>query len=76
MNEQGQKLLDRLPGFAFSAAGPVHVSGDLGLLAFNLGIPEQQPAISGIDVAMVRDGRIALLYTFVTAEYRPPSAQQ
>ena len=25
MNAQAQKLLDRLPGFVFSAAGPVHV---------------------------------------------------
>jgi ketosteroid isomerase-like protein len=76
MNELGQKLLDRLPNFVFSAAGPVHVSGDLGLLAFNLGIPEQPPAFSGIDVALVRDGRIALLYTILTAENRPPSSQE
>jgi ketosteroid isomerase-like protein len=76
MNEQGQKLLDRLPNFVLSAAGPVHVSGNLGLLAFNLGIPGQPPAISGIDVALVRDGRIALLYTILTAENRPPSAQE
>ena len=76
MNELGQKLLDRSPNFVFSAAGPVHVSGDLGLLAFNLGIPEQPPALSGIDVALVRDGRIALLYTIVTAQDRPPSSQQ
>jgi hypothetical protein len=68
MNEQAQKLLDRVPGFVFSAAGPVHVSRDLGLLAFNMGVPEQPPAVSGIDVALVRDGRIARLYTLLTAE--------
>ncbi len=67
MNEQAQKLLDRMPDFVFSAAGPVHVSRDLGLLAFNLGVPEQPPAASGIDVALVRDGRIARLYTLLTA---------
>jgi len=68
MNEQAQKLLQRMPDFVFSAAGPVHVSRDLGLLAFNLGLPEQPPAVSGIDVALVRDGRIARLYTLLTAE--------
>jgi SnoaL-like domain len=68
MNEQAQKLLDRLPGLVFSAAGPVHVSRDLGLLAFNLGVPEQPPAVSGIDVALMRDGRIAELYTLLTAQ--------
>jgi SnoaL-like domain len=68
MNEQAQKLLDRMPDFVFSAAGPVHVSRDLGLLAFNMGVPEQAPAVSGIDVALVRDGRIAELHTLLTAE--------
>ena len=68
LNEQAQKLLDRMPDFVFSAAGPVHVSGDLGLLAFNLGVPEQAPAVSGIDVALVRDGRIAVLHTLLTAK--------
>jgi SnoaL-like domain len=70
LNEQAQKLLDRMPGFVFSAAGPVHVSRDLGFLTFNLGMPEQTPAVSGVDVALVRDGRIARLHTLLTAEGR------
>ena len=68
MNEQAQKVLDRMPDFVFSAAGPVHVSRDLGLLSFNLGVPEQSPAVSGVDVALVRDGRIAVLHTLLTAQ--------
>jgi hypothetical protein len=68
MNEQAQKLLDRMPDFVFSPGGPVRVSRDLGLLAFHMGPPEQPPAVSGIDVALVRDGRIAHLYTILTAE--------
>jgi hypothetical protein len=44
------------------------VSGDLGLLAFHMGVPEQPPAVSGIDVAVVRDGRIAVLHTLLTAQ--------
>ena len=68
MNEQAQKLLDRMPDFVFSAAGPVHVSRDLGLLNFNLGVPKQPPSVSGVDVALVRDGRIAVLHTLLTAQ--------
>jgi SnoaL-like domain len=68
LNDGARKLLDRLPDFLFSAAGPVYVSRDLGLLAFNMGMPEQPPAVSGIDVALVRDGRIAALHTLLTAE--------
>jgi hypothetical protein len=68
LNEQAQKLLDRMPGVVFSAAGQVHVSRDLGLLSFNLGVPEEPPAVSGVDVALVRDGRIAVLHTLLTAK--------
>jgi hypothetical protein len=68
LNEQPQRLLDRFPDFVFSAGGPVHVSRDMGLLAFLLGVPESRPAVSGIDVALVRDGRIGLVYTVLTAE--------
>jgi SnoaL-like domain len=68
MNEQAQRLLDRMPDFVFSAAGPVHVSRDLGLLNFNLGEPAQPPAVSGVDVALVRDGRIAVLHTLLTTK--------
>ena len=68
LNERAQNLIDRSPDFVFSAGGPVHVSRDLGLLAFNLGVPEQPPTVSGIDVALVRDGRIAVLHTILTAK--------
>jgi 1-acyl-sn-glycerol-3-phosphate acyltransferase len=68
LNDRAQKLLDGLPGFVFTAAGQVHVSRDLGHLAFNLGAPEQPPAVNGYDVALVRDGRIAELHTLLTAE--------
>ena len=67
LNDRAQKLLDRLPGFVFTAAGPIHVSRDLGHLAFNLGAPEQPPAVAGYDVALVRDGRIAVLDTLLSA---------
>jgi ketosteroid isomerase-like protein len=67
MNARAQNLLDGNPDFVFSAAGQIHVSGDLGHLAFNVGVPEQPPAVSGYDVALVRDGRIAVLYTLLSA---------
>jgi hypothetical protein len=51
----------------FTAAGQIHVSRDLGHMAFNLGVPEQPPAVRGYDVALVRDRRIAVLYTLVNA---------
>jgi ketosteroid isomerase-like protein len=67
LNDGAQELLDKMPDFVFRAAGPVHVLRDLGHLAFIHGPPEQPPAITGYDVALVRDGRIAVLYTLVNA---------
>ena len=65
LNEGAQKLLDSTPEFVFSAAGPIHVLRDLGYLPFTYGAPQQPPASSGYDVAQVRDGRIAVLYTLL-----------
>jgi hypothetical protein len=67
LNERAQSLLDGIPDFVFTPAGQIHVSRDLGHLAFNPGAPEQPPAVSGYDVALVRDGRIAVLYTLMNA---------
>ena len=65
LNEGAQKLLDSTPAFVFTAAGPVHVLRDLGYLTFTYGVPAQPPASIGSDVALVRDGRIAMLYTLL-----------
>jgi hypothetical protein len=65
LNAGAQKLIDRTPAFVFTAAGPVHVLRDLGYLAFTYGVPQQPPASIGYDVAQVRDGRIAALYTLL-----------
>ena len=65
LNERAQWLSERTPDFVYTAAGPVHVTRDLGHLAFNLGVPEQSPTVSGYDVAQVRDGQIAVLYTLL-----------
>jgi hypothetical protein len=65
LNNRAEELLDNLPDFVFTAAGPVHVLRDLGHLPFIHGVPEQPPAITGYDVALVRDGQIAVLYTLV-----------
>ena len=66
MNKRAQQVLENTPDFAFNAAVPVLVLRGLGQLAFNYGVPEQPPAVTGYDVARVRDGRIAELWTLIT----------
>jgi hypothetical protein len=67
LDAKAQEVLDDAPGFVFRAEGPVRENHDLGMLAWELG-PEGGPAVvAGLDVALVRDGRIASLYTILTA---------
>jgi hypothetical protein len=65
LNDGATRLLERTPNFEFTSAGPVHVLRDLGYMPFTYGMPEQPPASLGYDVAVVRDGRIAVLYTLL-----------
>lgn len=67
VDAKAQGLLDGAPGFVFSEAGPVYVVADLGSLAWNFGPAGGEPVVSGTDVAIIRDGRIASLYTYLTA---------
>ena len=67
LNNKAQKLLDKSPGFVFTAGGPVYENRDLGYLAWHFGPTGQPPVVSGMDIAIVREGRIATLYTLLTA---------
>jgi hypothetical protein len=59
-----EALHERLPGFVFSELGPVDLLHDSGRLAWSYGRPGQEP-IKGVDVVLVRDGRISLMLTFL-----------
>ena len=57
-------LQQRFPGYVFSELRPVDLLHDSGRLAWGYGPPGQQP-IKGVDVVLVRDGRISLMLTFL-----------
>jgi hypothetical protein len=57
-------LQQRLPGYVFSELGPVDLLHESGRLAWSYGRPGQEP-IKGVDVVLVRDGRISLMLTFL-----------
>ena len=54
----------RMPGYVFNELGPVDLLTESGRLAWSYGRPGQEP-VKGVDVVMVRDGRISLLLTFL-----------
>ena len=67
LNAKAIELQAKLGGLQFIAAGPAYQTLGLGYLAFQLVEPGgNTPVSSGFDVAIVRDGLIAELYTVLT----------
>jgi hypothetical protein len=57
-------LHQRFPDCVFNELRPVDLLHESGRLAWSYGRPGQEP-IKGVDVVLVRNGRIALMLTFL-----------
>ena len=68
LDAKAQRILADAPGFVFTPAGPVLVTQDLGYLEWRFGPQDAAPAVRGVDVAHVRDGLIASVYTLLLAD--------
>jgi hypothetical protein len=58
-------LQAQFPDHVFSQIGSVDALQDSGRLAWAFGPPHEPRRITGLDVAVVRAGRISALYTFL-----------
>jgi hypothetical protein len=65
LDAKAKALLDGAPGFVFRAAGPVRFLVDLVLLDWHFGPEGAPPVASGTDVSLIKDGKIAVLYTLL-----------
>ena len=61
-----QGLLDDAPGFVFQTVGPTYEHHGLAVQAWGLGPVGEPAVVTGMDVATVRDGRLATVHTFLT----------
>ena len=69
LDARAVELQAMLGDLQFVAAGPAHQALGLGYLPFHLvKSGENTPQVSGFDVAIVRDGLIAQLYTVLTGQ--------
>ncbi len=67
LNDKAQQLLDGpLAGFVLDEDGPPYIAGDTAALAWRFGPPDK-PAIRGIDIVTIRDGRVSHLRTLLGA---------
>ena len=63
------ELLAQGPGFVFVHDGPLReIPETLGVRAWRLGPPGGSAVLGGLDVAVVRDGLIATLYTVLDGD--------
>ncbi|WP_165184377.1 nuclear transport factor 2 family protein [Caulobacter soli] len=67
LEEAVAALHAKLPGHVFTVISGPDVLRDSGRLAWAFGPPEDPRRVTGLDVAVVKDGRIAALYTFLDA---------
>ncbi len=60
-----EALQGRLPDFVFNEIGPAQTLTDAGRQAWSFGPANDPKRVTGLDVIVVRGGRIAALYTFL-----------
>ncbi len=67
LEEAVTALHAKLPGHVFTVISGPDVLRDSGRLAWAFGPPDDPRRVTGLDVVVVKDDRIAALYTFLDA---------
>ncbi len=65
LSARAQELLDQAPAFVFRAASEPATNHNLERLSWQLGPEDADPVVTGTDIALVSNGRIVSLYTFL-----------
>lgn len=65
LNAKVEQILKEAPGFAFRLAGPAEVNHDVGRARWDFGPNGAVPVVTGMDVAVFKQGRICSLYAFL-----------
>ena len=65
LNAKVESIRKDAPGFEFRAAGPAQINHDLGRLRWQFGPAGARPVVTGMDIAVFKDGKILALYAFL-----------
>jgi SnoaL-like domain len=68
LSDQAQKVLDGAPaGFVFEEDGPQYVGTDTAALPWRFR-PPGSPAVRGIDILTIREGRVSVVHTLIVPD--------
>src|SRR5471032_3231517 len=59
------ELQTKFPGFNFIERGPVQAMHGIGRLAWGFGPKDNRTAVTGVDIAVTREGRLLERYAFI-----------
>ncbi|AMO93114.1 hypothetical protein CFter6_0383 [Collimonas fungivorans] len=65
INRRIEELQAKFPAFDFVERGPVEAMHGVGRLAWGYGPEDNRNAVTGVDIAVTRDGRLLELYAFI-----------
>ena len=65
LNAKVEQILKKAPGFVFRLVGPPEVNHDLGRARWHFGPNGAAPVVTGMDVALFKQGRICSLWAFL-----------
>lgn len=65
LDAKAQRILDEAPGFVFTPDGSVRIVQDLGYLAWGFGPEGAAAVVRGADIALIKNGVIASVYTML-----------
>ena len=66
IDERVQQLLQDAPAASvFAPDGPIYVGEETAAMAWRLGPPDGEPVARGLDIAIVKDGRIGAIRTLL-----------
>ena len=65
INRKVGELQAKFPDFDFIERGPVQAMHGIGRLAWGYGPEDNRAAVTGVDIAVTRDGKLLELYAFL-----------
>jgi hypothetical protein len=72
INRRVDELQARFPGFDFIERGSVQVMHGIGRLAWGYGPEGNRTSVTGVDIAVTRQGRLIELFAFIDEATRSP----